>query len=155
MRQSALTGPTMLNSWKEIASYLDRGVRTVQRWERELQLPVHRIGKGKRSPVYAIATELKLWLCTAEIPHPKKTQVKPILVSRSVRPIDDSIRLLTAEDKCAHIVRIFVDHLEVIENMPIIRRGPHLPAPVRNDPETTMADSRAKGSAKPGSVRPS
>ena len=78
MRQSALTGPIMLNSWKEIASYLDRGVRTVQRWERELQLPVHRIGKGKRSPVYAIATELKLWLCTAEIPHPKKTQVKPI-----------------------------------------------------------------------------
>jgi len=42
-----------LNSWKEIATYLSRGVRTVQRWERELKLPVHRIGKGKRSPVYA------------------------------------------------------------------------------------------------------
>jgi len=104
MRQSALTGPIMLNSWKEIASYLDRGVRTVQRWERELQLPVHRIGKGKRSPVYAIATELKLWLCTAEIPHQKKTQVKPILVSRSVRPIDDSIRLLTAAHSLAQTV---------------------------------------------------
>jgi len=25
----------LLNSWKEIAAYLNRGVRTVQRWETE------------------------------------------------------------------------------------------------------------------------
>ncbi len=56
----------MLNSWKEIASYLDRGVRTVQRWERDLQLPVHRIGKGRRSPVYALVPELKFWLITSQ-----------------------------------------------------------------------------------------
>lgn len=52
----------VLNSWKEIASFLNRGVRTVQRWERELQLPVHRIGKGNRSPVFAYTSEVKLWL---------------------------------------------------------------------------------------------
>jgi hypothetical protein len=52
----------ILNSWKEIASYLDRGVRTVQRWEHDLQLPVHRIGRCKRSPVYAIVSELKFWM---------------------------------------------------------------------------------------------
>jgi hypothetical protein len=52
----------MLNSWKEIASFLNRGIRTVQRWERELQLPVHRIGKGIRSPVFAFTAEIKLWL---------------------------------------------------------------------------------------------
>ena len=56
----------MLNSWKEIASYLDRGVRTVQRWERDLHLPVHRIGKGRRSPVYALVPELKFWLITSQ-----------------------------------------------------------------------------------------
>jgi hypothetical protein len=56
---------SVLNSWKEIAHYLDRGVRTVQRWERELQLPVHRIGKGKRSPVYAVVAELKFWMVTS------------------------------------------------------------------------------------------
>ena len=40
----------ILNSWKEIANYLGRGVRTVQRWERDLRLPVHR-PKGKdRAP---------------------------------------------------------------------------------------------------------
>jgi hypothetical protein len=59
--------PQMLNSWKEIASFLDRGVRTVQRWEQELQLPVHRIGKGKRSPVYALVPELKFWVATSGI----------------------------------------------------------------------------------------
>lgn len=57
--------PHMLNSWKEIASFFDRGVRTVQRWEHELQLPVHRIGKGKRSPVYASVPELKFWVATS------------------------------------------------------------------------------------------
>jgi hypothetical protein len=59
----------MLNSWKEIASYLDRGVRTVQRWERQLQLPVHRIGRGKRSPVCALVPELKFWLITSGLNH--------------------------------------------------------------------------------------
>lgn len=56
---------TILNTWKEIASYLDRGVRTVQRWERELQLPVHRVGKGTHAPVFAIASELNFWIITA------------------------------------------------------------------------------------------
>jgi hypothetical protein len=104
MRQAAVTGPVMLNSWKEIASYLDRGVRTVQRWERELQLPVHRIGKGKRSPVYAITTELKLWLRTAEIPRAEKTAAQPILLARSGTPIEDSLRLLTSVRSLAQSV---------------------------------------------------
>ena len=31
-----------LDSWKEIAAYLGRDVRTVQRWERREGLPIHR-----------------------------------------------------------------------------------------------------------------
>jgi hypothetical protein len=65
----ALEKLVILNSWKEIASFLNRGVRTVQRWERDLQLPVHRIGKGKRSPVYASAPELKFWVATSGVNH--------------------------------------------------------------------------------------
>jgi len=60
----AIRSSLILNSWKEIASYMGRGVRTVQRWERELCLPVHRIGNGKRSPVYALVPQLKFWLTT-------------------------------------------------------------------------------------------
>jgi hypothetical protein len=54
-----------LNSWKEIASHLERGVRTVQRWESELGLPVRRTGRGKRGAVYALVSELDLWRVTS------------------------------------------------------------------------------------------
>ena len=53
---------TVLQGWKEIASELDRGVRTVQRWERTLGLPVHRLGKGSTCPVFAFKDELHRWL---------------------------------------------------------------------------------------------
>ncbi len=51
-----------LNSWKEISTYLGRGVRTVQRWEEEFHLPVHRVGTGRRAPVFALEHELRAWL---------------------------------------------------------------------------------------------
>src|SRR5690348_18358854 len=52
----------ILNSWKEIASYLGRGVRTVQRWEANLGLPVHRPSGRDHSAVLAFSTELDQWL---------------------------------------------------------------------------------------------
>jgi hypothetical protein len=51
-----------LDSWKEIAAYFDRGVRTVQRWEKENGLPVHRIPGGSQAGVYAYVRELEAWL---------------------------------------------------------------------------------------------
>src|SRR5262245_30154793 len=50
-----------LDSWKEIAAHLGRGVRTVQRWEREEGLPVHRLAHDKRGSVYARRDELSAW----------------------------------------------------------------------------------------------
>ncbi len=55
-------GATILNSWKEIAEYVGRGVRTVQRWEHDLGLPVRRPRHHLRSPVVAITAELDEWL---------------------------------------------------------------------------------------------
>jgi hypothetical protein len=52
--------PAILNSWKEIAAHMNRGVRTVQRWEKE-GLPIRRIGKGKRAPVFALTVEIDTW----------------------------------------------------------------------------------------------
>ena len=51
----------VLTSWKEIATYLNRGVRTVQRWEGELGLPIRRPGTG-RHVVVASAQDLDRWL---------------------------------------------------------------------------------------------
>src|SRR4051812_45550618 len=50
-----------LDSWKEIAAYLGRGIRTVQRWEREEGLPVHRLVHADRGSVFADPTELNEW----------------------------------------------------------------------------------------------
>jgi hypothetical protein len=52
----------LLDSWKEIAVFLNRGVRTVQRWERDEGLPVHRHSHGKRSTVFAFASEIQDWV---------------------------------------------------------------------------------------------
>jgi TolB-like protein/Tfp pilus assembly protein PilF len=54
-------GRDRLDSWKEIAVYLKRGVRTAQRWEREERLPVHRHLHDKQGTVYAYASELEVW----------------------------------------------------------------------------------------------
>jgi TolB-like protein/Tfp pilus assembly protein PilF len=50
-----------LESWKEIASYLNRDVRTVQRWERTKGLPVRRLPGGDMARVYALRSELDAW----------------------------------------------------------------------------------------------
>jgi hypothetical protein len=51
----------LLNSWKEVASYLGRGVRTVQRWEK-IGLPVRRVGNGSRAPVIANSSDIDRWM---------------------------------------------------------------------------------------------
>jgi TolB-like protein/Tfp pilus assembly protein PilF len=50
-----------LDSWKEIAAYLGREVRTVQRWEKAAGLPVHRLQVEKQGSVYAYKSELDVW----------------------------------------------------------------------------------------------
>ena len=52
----------VLNSWKEIADYLGRGVRTVQRYEHDLKLPVRRPRGKSRSAVIALTSDLDEWL---------------------------------------------------------------------------------------------
>jgi TolB-like protein/Tfp pilus assembly protein PilF len=50
-----------LDSWKEIAAFLKRGVRTVQRWERTEALPVRRHQHAKLGSVYALKSEVAAW----------------------------------------------------------------------------------------------
>jgi len=50
----------LLSSWKEIAAFLGKGVRTVQRWESGLGLPVHR-PPGSKGVVLAYPTEIDSW----------------------------------------------------------------------------------------------
>src|ERR1700730_856397 len=55
------TDEPRLESWGEIAAYLRREIRTVQRWERYQGLPIRRLQIGKLSSVYAFRSELDKW----------------------------------------------------------------------------------------------
>ncbi len=50
-----------LDSWKEIASYLRREVRTVQLWEKREGLPVHRHFHKSLGSVFALRSEIDRW----------------------------------------------------------------------------------------------
>ena len=58
---SEIPSERLLDSWKEIATYLGRDVTTVQRWERQEGMPVHRHLHHKRGSVYALSSELDAW----------------------------------------------------------------------------------------------
>lgn len=65
-----------LDGWKAIASYLNRDVRTAQRWERSEGLPVYRHEHQKQSSAHAFRSELDEWLRLRTVPgHP----AEPIL----------------------------------------------------------------------------
>ncbi len=58
---SARTSEDRLDSWKEIAAYLNRDVTTVQRWEKREGMPVHRHLHDRMGSVYASKAELDVW----------------------------------------------------------------------------------------------
>jgi tetratricopeptide (TPR) repeat protein len=57
-----IEGRVVLESWKEISDYLKRSVKTCQRWERELDLPIRRLDGTPRARVFAYKHELDNWL---------------------------------------------------------------------------------------------
>src|SRR5215471_7948202 len=61
----ALSLADRLDYWQEIAKYLGREVRTVQRWERDKKLPGRRLsghGKDNQPRVFAYKSEIDAWL---------------------------------------------------------------------------------------------
>lgn len=61
MTQTSRPPNGVLTSWKEIAGHFNREVRTVQLWEKEEGLPVHRHLHRRQSSVYAYPEELEKW----------------------------------------------------------------------------------------------
>src|ERR1700745_3287564 len=85
-----------LDSWKEIAAYLNRDVTTVQRWEKREGMPVHRHQHGKIGSVYTFREELDAWALTRNIrpssengaansaPPPSRAPLSAFLTRRAV-----------------------------------------------------------------------
>ena len=69
LSQSGRASTDRLDSWKEIASYLRREVRTVQLWEKKEGLPVHRHFHKRLGSVFAYRSEIDAWQRRASHPN--------------------------------------------------------------------------------------
>ena len=62
----------ILSGWKDIANYLGKGVRTVQRYEQTFRLPVRRPMGGPRGAVIASRLEIDEWISQSML-RPRET----------------------------------------------------------------------------------
>jgi tetratricopeptide (TPR) repeat protein len=76
-------GRTRIDSWKAVAAFLNRDERTVQRWEKDRGLPVHRI-PGSRGRVFAYSDELTEWINR----NPAETPSAPEAPERALPPVE-------------------------------------------------------------------
>jgi hypothetical protein len=68
-----------LDSWKEIAEYLNRDVTTVQRWEKREGMPVHRHVHDRMGSVYASRAELDAWMRSRNLRAAQETENTTVL----------------------------------------------------------------------------
>src|SRR5690349_11325542 len=99
-RVSCLSGLAMakdddrLNSWKEIASALNREVRTVQMWEKQEGLPIHRHFHSRRSTVFAFRTEIQSWA-------QQRTQIRALAAAPKFAPLRHWLHTVLASQRPA------------------------------------------------------
>lgn len=74
-----------LDSWKDIAIYLHREVRTAERWEKRERMPVHRHRHENASSVYAFKHEIDTWLRSR-----RRAASEPVLKQESLERVTAS-----------------------------------------------------------------
>lgn len=92
----------LLNGWKEIANYMDRGIRTVQRWE-AIGLPVRRVEKNRRAPVIALADDLDAWARSLHVPLLDRIEELRATISSLEAQIRSLKRQLRERNHPAHV----------------------------------------------------
>jgi hypothetical protein len=63
-QMNTLPDEEVFTCWKQIAAYMNRGVRTVQRWEASEGLPVRRPNGNFHGYIYASSKDLDRWLAS-------------------------------------------------------------------------------------------
>jgi hypothetical protein len=82
--------PAVLTCWKDIAQYFGKGVRTVQRWEQCMGLPIRRpagmVHKGPKSAVIAYSHDLDVWLLSrwSLRPGENKAETSGVVLNRQI-----------------------------------------------------------------------
>jgi hypothetical protein len=82
-------GNSRLDSWKTIAAYLGRDVRTVIRWEQARGLPIRRLPGTSRSAVFAYKHEIDTWLTGQRqptLPGTSSTDAAQVEATKAIVP---------------------------------------------------------------------
>ncbi len=112
-----------LDSWKEIAVYLRRGARTLQRWEREQGLPIHRLRHDQGSTVFAYKSELDAWMARqATLCQSSESADLEIGPSIAVLPFADISREKDQEYFCEGMAEEIINALSRIKGLRVASR---------------------------------
>jgi hypothetical protein len=131
MGQETYTGdPAVLSCWKDIARYLGKGVRTVQRWEREFELPVRRPrGANRKSAVAAHPRDLDGWLTSRWALRAAKETTEPLETAEELiglkRAINERIHTARAlrERQSDLIHELSAAMQMLVQNCDLLSRG--------------------------------
>jgi hypothetical protein len=96
-----------LESWKQIAAYLDRSERTVRRWEAKEGLPVHRREHEKQDTVFAFRHELEAWTrCRTKLPGAEA--LDPLPLSAGSESVTASNTYLVEHDAITRTMHLYI-----------------------------------------------
>lgn len=132
------TNGKVLNGWKEIASYLRRGLRTVQRWEELYELPIRRPAGKDRASVFALTEELDKWLSESwrheRVSDPEILRVRLEQIEREKARIYSVLQLAQKESGGRKKTVLAVDDNEAFRYAvtKIVSKGGHVPLSAEN-----------------------
>jgi TolB-like protein/Tfp pilus assembly protein PilF len=115
-RQRDLRVSERLDSWKEIAAYLKRSLRTVQLWEEQESLPIHRLPHKALASVYAHKAELDAWWVGRQ-PRPSTKQSLLAILPFENLSGDAKVQCLTdsfVNDTVSRITNLVSPHISVM-----------------------------------------
>ncbi len=140
-----------LDSWKEIAAYVGKGIRTVQRWERTEQFPIRRLGQDRVGPVFAYRSEIDAWWRERSSRPPSEmdgeAEPSPLLppIELSTKPRGERVQLAAAA-----IAGLIVFGIGATVLMP---RSGHMRVPLVPSPVTASYGSETQPSLSPDGKR--
>ena len=102
-----------LESWKEIAAYLNRDVTTVQRWEKREGMPVHRHQHDKIGSIYAFRSELDTWAHSRNLPPAPENAGSPSLPSPALPTPESAIGTASGRWKLIFMLAVVLSALVI------------------------------------------
>lgn len=131
------SAPDRLDGWKDIASYLNRSVRTAIRWEKLLGLPVRRLHTAGGEVVYAFKAEIDEWL-RLNPPSPAPTADADVKLHQPASTVHRRWRLRHA---IVMLLALSAVSATVLTLAPFART--QIPAPPRGIPARWRLDGNA------------